>query len=250
MKHIWATAVRPVEVGDTLTLSMMTMDENGLVTRKDRDVKIGGFLSKGLRGDQMGVFTTIDGLRTWYPQAGYREISIRLQGEIDQERNMEMEQLLENRFPGFYVESKYTDTQQGMVVIRAFTMAFLTALVTLVAASSWLINNGITAQLRQDTRSIGTLRALGAQPGELIQSYLLQIVTVIFWAALAGYVISIGWWLFYWQYAYSGGAYRPPLVLWPGLVTVGATLLLCMGNLWLQIRKISRRSIVENIREL
>ena len=250
MEHIQATAVRPVEVGDTLTLSMMTVDENGLVTRKDRDVKIGGFLSKGLRGDQMGVFTTMDGLRTWYPQAGYHEIDIRLQGEIDQERNMEMEQLLENRFPGFYVESKYTDTQQAMVVIRAFTMAFLTALVTLVAASSWLINNGITAQLRQDTRSIGTLRALGAQPGDLIRSYLLQIVTVIFWAAVAGFLISIGWWLFSWQYAYSGGAYRPPLVLWPGLVTVGATLVLCMGNLWIQIRKISRRSIVENIREL
>ena len=250
MEHISATAVRPLEVGDTLTLSMMTMDENGLVTRKDRNVKIGGFLSRDLRGGQMGMFTTIDGLRTWYPQAGYDKIDIRLQGEIDEERNRETEQLLENLFPGFYVESKYTDTQQAMVAIRAFIMAFLTAMVTLVAASSWLINNGITAQLRQDTRSIGTLRALGAQPGEMVQSYLLQILTVIFWASLAGFVISIGWWLFYWQYAYSGGTYRPPLVLWPGLVTVLATLVLCVGNLWIQIRKISRRSIVENIREL
>ena len=249
MEHILATAVRPVEVGDTLTLSMMIMDENGLVTRKDRDVKIGGILMD-LLGERMGIFTTMEGLRTWYPQAGYQQINICLQGEIDEDRNREMEQMLENRFPGFYVESKYTDTQQAMVVIRAVTMAFLTAMVFLIAVSTWLINNGITAQIREETRSIGTLRALGAQPGELIQSYLIQILTVIFWAALAGFLISIGWWLFYWQYGYSGGEYRPPLVLWPGLVTVAAVLLLCMGNLWIQIRKISRRSIVENIREL
>ena len=245
LQYVWATTERPFQVGDTLQLSMVTEDPQGNIVRRDREVKVGGIL-KGPWVREFCIFTTINGLRTWYPDAGYMSIWLYFNQEVTEELNRQMQENLESMFPGFKVKSQYTIQQQTRSENRMFLAAFGMAMTALVTATVWLINNGITAQIREETRVIGTLRAVGAQPWELIKSYLLQILTVIFWATVAGILIALGWWL-YARLIY--GEETLP-VLWPGVAAAAVTAMACLINLWLQIRKISRRSIVENIREL
>ena len=243
-QYIWATADRPFKVGDTLTVSMITEDSEGVRTRQDRKVKVGAILSRAMRGGLM-FYTTTEGLRNWYPDVGYQKMDIYLNQTVTEDLNLQMQELLELMFPGRNVHSEFTSIQQTQAEHRMILTFYVAAMLTLISASAWLINNGITAQIREETHSLGTLRAVGAQPRDLIRSYLVQILTLVFWATAAGLLIALGSWLFDWYFYH-----RKPLLLWPGLAVAAATLAACMLNLWIQIRKISRCSIVDNIRQL
>lgn len=50
-----------------------------------------------------------------------------------------------------------------------------------------MVNNALTNRLRADRRAIGTLRAVGASMGDIVESYLRQLAGMMGWARCWGY---------------------------------------------------------------
>ena len=76
-----------------------------------------------------------------------------------------------------------------------------------------LINNSVTAQIRENKRTIGTLRAVGTDEKELVRSYLLQIVSAVGIGFLSGGVLYTAVYLIFTNtvYRYEGAV---PFCLW------------------------------------
>ena len=115
-----------------------------------------------------------------------------------------------------------------------------------------VINNSISARIRENKRVIGTLRAVGADQRDLVKSYIIQMLSMFSWGTGIGFGIYLIGFLIskiVEKYYTSSGA----ILTFNPWVTIAMTILLfavCSINLWSKVRKEMKNSIVENIREL
>ena len=111
-----------------------------------------------------------------------------------------------------------------------------------------LIANTVTADIRENKKTIGTLRAVGYSERELFSSYLYQTGDMLFWGTVFGAVIYII------SYAVINNMIVTythfPFTITPLLILIPALLLILLINLKVKLRRITDLSIVENIREL
>lgn len=237
----------PFKVGDTLKLSLLCDDGSGKVTREDKEVKIGAIVGKKSLSGRFGIFTTLEGLDTFTTKFNYDTFDIELKEECTMEVDEIMQAELSTIFPGKNIfsvfafhEAEKQEKRVGIISVSSLILVFL-------CVSISLINNSISAQIRDGKRTLGTLRAVGASEKELVLSYFIQIANILLLGFGAGSVIYLC------SYTFIGrvltGDYLP-ITVWPILMIFIVLSVACYINLKIKIKAITKNSIVENIREL
>ena len=110
-----------------------------------------------------------------------------------------------------------------------------------------IVNNALTAKIRQSKREIGTLRAVGASVKEITQSYIRQLLSMFGWGCgigFGGYIIGNA------IIKYAIENINLSFEIWQAALIVALLFLICSINLYAKIKKEMKNSIVENIREL
>ena len=127
----------------------------------------------------------------------------------------------------------------------------LSVIVLLFFISISIINNTISADIRNSKQKIGTLRAVGADEKELVKTYIYQLLSMLMWGVGIGLcTFGIGYLVLSIISRIKASTlemYFNPLV---AIVFVVCAVAICSINLWLKIRKETKNSVVENIREL
>lgn len=247
LDYIIDTADSPFHAGDTLTISVLTTNADGILTRIDRDVTIGAIVDNGHAYTNFEMYTTAQGFDTLGTGIGYQELYVNLTGDATPELDAQMQQSLEVMFPGKWISSSYAINQSKQESYRMTVIALLSFIAVLATVSVSLINNNITAQIREGKRTIGTLRAVGADTREIIRSFVLQILTVIGIGVVLGSIFSL-FYAFVQQYVQES-----PFLewhVWPAFALGALVLIAALINLYVQVKKVSKHSIVDNIREL
>lgn len=244
-KEIVATADSCFQIGQELTLSLLVDNGSGNLTREDRTVKIGAIVRTGesFWGNSFAVYTTVAGLGCFTQSFDYEILHVELEQGAAAQTDAQMVRALEALFPGYHIRSYYSQVQQQKEYFITSLIAIGSLIAVFSAISISLISNGITAQIREGKRAIGTLRAVGATEQDIVRCYELQIGKMILYGTLLGFLACGIEYLFPYL---TGGRFT----LWPGLVLPAVMFLVCMVNLRLRVRQVIRQSIVENIREL
>ena len=254
IKDVLAEAECPYHVGDTLTLSLLVRGADGQPIRQDRTVRVGAIVSNGLDVDRLEydesafrIYTTVAGLDQFNPSIGYNKLYLDVSGEVTDALDMQMQNTLESVFPGKRVDSHYASNEQRIATFQTETLTACALILVLCMVSISLVNNSISAQIREGKRTIGTLRAVGASERDIIRSYVRQVLYMTGLGVLIGMVCyCVGSFAIFRIYGQTLGKF----VLWPAPILFVLIFGICYCNLIVQVKKVSRQSIVENIREL
>lgn len=264
-----------LKAGDTIEVSILSdekfdsnYEDNGgdfyteTMTELRKTVKIGAIIEGRISdygifvgdSDIIKVVTTIDGLEHFAKDIRYKQLYFNLNRECTDEIDKSVMSTIDSIgeiVDDSYVSSDYAYLQsqkQSLRMLLVITLA-LVFLVFTVCAS--IINNTLTANIREDKKKIGTLRAVGAGEKELSLCYIKQLLSMFKWGygfGFGGFVLS------YIVLLLVGKSLETqlPFVFSPWLaVLIGLLVFIfCAANLWLKVRKEMKNSIVENIREL
>lgn len=247
-KHLVKTAKSCFKAGDTVTLSVLCDDGTGKLTRKDKTFTIGAVVNYRYAspGD---FFTTLEGLNTYGFDFEYKRIYV----SLSEECTAEIDEIMRNSLPailnGSYITSVFTVRAGEKAELQTLMLSLFSIAAVFLFICITLINNSVTAQIRENKRTIGTLRAVGTDEKELVRSYLLQIVSAVGIGFLSGGVLYTAVYLIFTNtvYRYEGAV---PFCLWAAIPVALVTLAVCLINLKIRVRSVSKHSIVENIREL
>ena len=132
-------------------------------------------------------------------------------------------------------------------------IAIIIAVVALLfTACGSMINNSITARIRENKKEIGTLRAVGATLKDINRSYIRQLTSVLGWGTIGGflaYFVSFGLYcLIFISMGDTADDFDFRII--ETLIGVMLLFISCVINAVLKIKKEMKNSIVENIREL
>lgn len=200
------------------------------------------------------IITSNDGILNFNKEAGYENLYISLYDEPNDKTDAEFTEFLDEyklKYDGF-VTSAYEDNQTIEKNYRSMVTAMLVVLITGFAVCVSIINNSITAQIRENKRVIGTLRAVGASRSELVKSYCLRMLSMFTWGAGVGFGLYIIGFIVIKILC----RYLPDMGLnlvfspWASVIMVAVLFVFCFINLFSKISKEMKNSIVENIREL
>lgn len=252
MQYLLAEADSPFKVGDTLTLSMLTQGEGGQPIRLDRQVRIGAIMSNSANPNpnpesMFRIYTTVAGLDQFGQEFGYDGLNIDLSQEVTPELDRQMQSALEAIFPGKHVRSLFVQNERQLMSFKADMSMSCTLILVLSTVSISLVNNSISAQIREGKRTIGTLRAVGASQQDIVRSFVRQILHMTVFGTILGTAsyctVSL---ILFRKYGQTLGEF----LLWPAPILFVVIFGICYFNLVIQVKKVSRHSIVENIREL
>ncbi len=140
-----------------------------------------------------------------------------------------------------YLESKDDRTARKILVIicAAVSVIFLAICIS-------TFNNSINNKIRSNKRQIGTLRAVGASKKDLSMIYIKEFLLTVCPPA----VLGIGIYASFYRYVTSSFSTELPFALPPIIFVLVTIFLFCGLNLYGNIKKMTRYSAVENIREL
>lgn len=228
-----------------------------------KTVRIGALVSCSNDSNMIGnivstysphIITSNDGILNFNKEAGYENLYISLYDEPNDKTDAEFTEFLDEyklKYDG-YVTSAYEDNQTIEKNYRSMVTAMLVVLITGFAVCVSIINNSITAQIRENKRVIGTLRAVGASRSELVKSYCLRMLSMFTWGAGVGFGLYIIGFIVIKILC----RYLPDMGLnlvfspWASVIMVAVLFVFCFINLFSKISKEMKNSIVENIREL
>lgn len=229
------------------------------VTKCDREVKIGAIVKPFSVSSVFSVpgYPEICLLSTVPAQPvltdanlPYKNIGIDVDSEIDDETDQRIMQFLNTYVSGtaFKSRSNYEMIKRETENLKNVLIAMISIIILFFSISTAIINNTLTAKIRESKREIGTLRAVGASARELTLSYVLQMISMFLWGSAAGFglygIAQIVLKLILkedWNY---------PFTIWQALVAIALLIVICSINLYSKVRKEMKNSIVENIREL
>lgn len=246
-KNIKAEAESPFKAGDTIKISLLCDDGSGNVTREDREFKIGAIIGRRNSSGYFKMLTTVEGMNTFKTKFNYEYLDVSLKEECTAEIDEQMLSELSAMFPGKYIGSAFAFNEGEKQEFRTLVLSIGSLILVLLCVCISLINNSISAQIREGKRSIGTLRAVGASEKELALSYVLQIANMLLWGFGAGTLVYI---VSYRAVGLVVTAEYWPVVLWPAFLVFGIIAISCYINLRAKIKTVTKHSIVENIREL
>ena len=211
----------------------------------------------GLTSGSILILTTLNGMQHFYDTEYYSNINFNLNTDGTDEIDAEVTQNLQNivdsvdsSYCGF--TSYYTITSHEKQQNAALLVSLLAILVLFLSICASIINNSLTAQIREGRREIGTLRAVGASVRELFRSYVRQLL----WVFAVSYAAGFG------LFAVSYFIARAVIVnseyyewflkfnIWQTGLACAVLFAVCAANLWLKIRKEMKHSVIDNIREL
>lgn len=229
------------------------------ITKYDREVKIGAIIKPFFVSSVFNVsgYHEICLLSTIPAQPvlmeknlPYKGFGINVDSEIDDETDQRIMQFLNTYVSGtvFETRSNYEMIKRETENLKNVLIAMISIIILFFSISTAIINNTLTAKIRESKREIGTLRAVGASVKELTFSYILQMISMFLWGSVAGFglygIAQIVLKLILkedWIY---------PFTFWHGLVAIALLIVICSVNLYSKVKKEMKNSIVENIREL
>lgn len=200
------------------------------------------------------IVTTVEGMEHFFPRAKYKEIKFDLKGECNDEIDAEITDLLKgivNCVDESDYMSNYEYNQEQKETIKGLTFLVYAIVILLFTICGSIINNTIAANIKEDKKKIGTLRAVGANEKEISKSYILQLLSMFRWGfgiGFGGFALSYLIIVLTNKYTSLADAlvFNPWITLLLGLILFA----ICSLSVYTKIRKETRNSIVENIREL
>ncbi len=201
------------------------------------------------------IITTIDGFdKLTKNSVDYANVAVNLNTECTDEIDIELTNLFTQVCGGvdYSVNSAYEYKQGEEKLVKAQITIIIAVVALLFTACGSMINNSITARIRENKKEIGTLRAVGATQKDINNSYIRQLISILGWGTVSGFLM----------YCILFGLYCLIFISMGDTVddfkfriieTVLGTILLfvsCIINAVLKIKKEMKHSIVENIREL
>ena len=253
-------------VGENLQLIQLYCPEpDGPVTRIDTSPSVGAVLSgdanliSGAMTDTY-IITTEQGLENMgFPMEGLWQVSIYLDGDISLEEEEILERQLNaiaRRSEGYSVFNYLENYREREAAKQQEILMYAAIAVVFFSVSVGMIVSSVTRQLNSEGRTVGMLRAVGADEKAILGCYSGRITASI----IGGIVISLVPFILYFFVALLNASNRGYILagefkLFPvitlTIVALGCLcLLMCKLLLRFRIRDIMNKSIIENIREL
>ncbi len=261
---IFETAERSFHAGDEITVSVVRAAEQGdEFVRTDKKVKIGAIVDdidfEGVFGFYFAydftILTSAVGMENFAPGLGYNCFTLWGKGELNDEADEINTKVLHdislNVTDGYY-RSEYEANESAKRDVILFITAMIAVILLFFAICGSVINNALTARIRDGKKEIGTLRAVGADMKTIVKSYIRQLVSMFGWGygiGFGGYTIAH---IVMKTLEKTGILYESEMEyqVWQvGVMSIGL-FLICAVNLTLKIKQEMKHSIVENIREL
>lgn len=260
------TADSNYKAGDMITVDIQQenydekTDTYSHAIENSQEVKIGAIISPNdteylnIVYNNLCIVTSKKGMEHFKKGVNYESLYLYTDLNIDDEKDKEITKELEaysQKYDG-YIDSNYANNQFQLREYYSLLAAMISIIIISFVICASVINNSISAHIRENKRVIGTLRAVGADRGDLVKSYIMQMLSMFSWGIGIGFgVYLIGFFISkivekYFIDSFITLTFNP----W---ITIGMTILLCIVcsiNLWLKVRKEMKNSIVENIREL
>ena len=256
------------EVGQILsTTQLYSIDDTyTTIKRHDAQVQICGLVDSLYDLDfyswnVCAIITTEQGLENMALRAeGLREVDLYLDGEISLEAEERLERQINaiaNRAQGVYVQNwvaKYRESEQA----DKQTLLLCVSIVTVFfAAAVGMIVSSVTRQLNNEGRTIGMLRAVGADANTILGCYSGQLNASI----IGGLFISLGLiGLYCLAVVIDGLRYNYFMSIQDFMICMMSSAIIsimaffcyviCKYLLRLRIHEIINKSIIDNIREL
>ena len=266
------------KVGETLDLSILYSEKSNddyditgetIVNKEDleinnKKVEIGAVVNSsnanetlmliGFGGAQFKIVTTVEGMEHFFPRAKYKEIMFELKEECNDEIDAEMTDLLKsvvNCVDESDYMSNYEYNQEQKETIKELMFLVYAIVILLFTICGSIINNTISANIKEDKKKIGTLRAVGANEKEISKSYILRLLSMFKWGFGIGFGgFALSYLIILLTNKYTSLAevlvFNPWITLLSGIILFA----ICSLSVYTKIRKETRNSIVENIREL
>ena len=230
--------------------------------RHDATVTVGSVSHAGADISRIGLLTTAEGLRAMGLNGNkFDTIAIYLNGTPDAETEAWLEQRITEisyRAPGLNVYNQLWTMRSRQAEQRRNIMGLAGIIAVFFAAALGLITGTVSRRIRADSRTIGTLRAVGADERVLAGCYRGSILTTVV-LGLLGALVLVGielWADTRYMDSYSRLYFGKTLqhyaqyALLPMIALDAAMLGCCLMTLRLRVREIVKKSIVENIKEL
>ena len=259
------TQKRSFKVGDELDLSAIctTLKNSKDFVRTDRKVKIGAILDSAPNGFGwklssiygLGILTTNEASHLFSPEIDYSTIMMNTKNTLDDETDKIISPYLENislSVPDGRFRNNYEFAKENEQSIRIILFGMICIIGLFLAICGCVVNNALTARIREGKREIGTLRAVGADLKILSSSYIKQLLSVFGWGNGLGFgLYTVGYVLFaVMNKAMKWGKELFEFRILETILMCGVLFLICSLNLYIKIKQEMRHSIVENIREL
>ncbi len=201
------------------------------------------------------IVTSVDGIDTFTKNLPYLSMKVHLNQECNDEIEEEMMTLFdrltaEMGSPSIY--SAYERAKSGETTAKTLLLIITAVVALLFTLSGSLINNALTARIRESKKEIGTLRAVGASVKDISSSYIRQLLSVLGFGTILGFVAFALFYGIYCLVFISMGDTTDDFILTfrETIVAVIALFGCCIGNVYFKVKKEMKNSIVENIREL
>ncbi len=266
--YIGETAELSYKAGDIVNISVLSSDITPQeltddvfvpddIKANNRQVKIGaivnGIPQNSRWVQEMNFLTTNSGMNHFYENHPYLNMYITLKNDCTEEVDGEMTYIL-NQYTsgnGYRIYSKFQSNQEKRNTIIALYIIIISVVILFFSTAASIINNSLTAQIRESKREIGTLRAVGASAKELTQSYFRQLLSMFGWGCGVGFgLYTFIWILMYFAAKSSDMSFDYKYQIWQAALICIALLAVCFVNLYSKVKKQMKYSIVENIREL
>lgn len=255
-----ASTTPSFKVGDNFSFTAFTGARyDSQITQKNYSPKIGAIVSGYPKGFESLEFyqnyivaiSTVTSFDRYIPNAKYNSISIDLNAECNDLIDKEMTQTITrlsapNSDRSFFSEYKFEKDEKtniSTVVLSVIAIVFL-----FLSISAGLINNSLTAQIREGKRKIGTLRAVGASKADIARSYIIQMLKIFGTSYGAGFALFIA--TFFIAKAINTGIFEFNFSIWQTALACIILFAICSANLWIRLKQETKNSIIDNIREL
>lgn len=202
------------------------------------------------------LLTSIDGLTNLAGDVLYRNLRFTLNQPCDDEIDASVQSILNEitmRVPDSMATSTYETDQENKSNVLFLLSILLGAVILVLFFCGAIVNNTITADIRENRRELGTLRAVGASAKELSQAYILQLFKMLGWGSAAGLGGFAGSYLIAWivcRIKYGPNSMEFIFTPWFSILFCLVLFGACSLNLYVKIKHETKNSIVDNIREL
>lgn len=265
----------PYKAGDKITLSFIDYEHEedrnvnpDNYTREDKEVTIGAIINEqDIRGNVYGmasydhfyILTTHSGMSSLSEKAKYHEVLMSVDDdiEIDEDIDKTITTYLsqyENKYNAHF-RSSYASNKNEERRVNSLLVSLVAIITIGFVICGSIVNNSLTATIREKKKEIGTLRAVGANIGVLVKSYIRQLLSMFAFGYGIGFCGAGAFYLYllilYFNDKSRGSDPAFPIFSpWETIAFCVILFAICSINLWAKVRKEMKNSIVENIKEL
>ena len=253
--------------GQTLNMTQLyRTEEDGAVTRNDKTVQVSGIIKQlpeklGWVWSTTAIITTERGLEAMgLRMEELRTISV-YTDELTEQQEETMERQLTailRRTGGYSLNNQAEEQRKFMEDNQRMLVMFVCIILVFFSVAVGMIVSSVTRQLNTEGRTIGMLRAVGADENAILGCYSGQLNAAIFGGLGVTGAVYVMFLIFSALDAIGNPYFRirlSDILQWAAVIgltlaVAAACWLLSRFFLGLRIREILKKSIIDNIREL